>query len=280
MRALPKIDCREQCDPGPVPELLWLDPAELVVDDQYQRMLTVSRGSAQVRKIVREFSWRAFGALVVSAGADGRYAVLDGQHRAAAALSHGAIGRVPCVLVTGGVPEQARAFARINSDRRRLDQAQTFHALVAAGDARAVALKALLDEAGVAVQRNPHPDGVRPLHTRAIGPLNQMMQRVGEVHVLDALDMIATAHAELPNQFGGSQIWAVALVVKAIHDGQGDLDRLAAVVAGTDLEELQVKAAAYRRQFRRGTIYRHMADMLMHEYNRNLKGRLTKRLSA
>lgn len=71
------IDDAALPDPGEVPVLDWLDVDLIGVEAMYQRPLDMNR----VEGIVRGFSWRSFGALVVVPQQDGRFNVTDGQHR-------------------------------------------------------------------------------------------------------------------------------------------------------------------------------------------------------
>jgi hypothetical protein len=71
-------------DPGDVPVLDWLPVEAIGIEPLYQRPIDANRVDA----IVKQFSWRSFGALVVVPHADGRYNVTDGQHRLEAARLH------------------------------------------------------------------------------------------------------------------------------------------------------------------------------------------------
>jgi hypothetical protein len=100
-------------DPGPAPMLQWIRIADLIIDETYQRPLGGSNWSA-IQKIAANFLWSRFQPLLVAPIEGGRFAIIDGQHRAHAALLCG-IEQVPAVAVMVGREEQSRSFAWVNS---------------------------------------------------------------------------------------------------------------------------------------------------------------------
>lgn len=133
-------------DPGPAPELVWLAVTDLVVDETYQRPL-LSRNIRAIRKIAGAFDWARFQPIQAAPLGDGRYAVVDGQHRAHAAALAG-IARIPasvCVLTPG---RQAAAFAAVNTQRTNVTQLDLFRAALAAGDEWAILCARVVADAG------------------------------------------------------------------------------------------------------------------------------------
>ncbi len=88
-------------EPGPAPLLQWVKIAELVVDDRYQRPI-YGAGRVNVRRIAEAFSWAKFAPIVVSPVEGGRFAIVDGQHRATAALLRG-IEAVPAQVIIAAI---------------------------------------------------------------------------------------------------------------------------------------------------------------------------------
>lgn len=120
------------------PRMLAVDKLE--VDEQLQR----KRSEANVADIARNFNWPEFGALDVVAVGDGRYIVVDGQHRLEAARRR-AVTSVPCrVVVMSSREEQARFLVEKNSRIRRMDADSKFRLLVVAGESTATAVSAML----------------------------------------------------------------------------------------------------------------------------------------
>ncbi|MFN3868998.1 MAG: ParB N-terminal domain-containing protein, partial [Hyphomicrobiaceae bacterium] len=87
-------------------ELCMLPLDRLVVDESYQRPIT-GKGRLNINRIVAKFDWRKFAPLVVTEVDGGRYAIIDGQHRATAALMHPDVHLVPCMVVKASVAEAA-----------------------------------------------------------------------------------------------------------------------------------------------------------------------------
>mgnify|MGYP003335309740 CR=1 FL=1 len=75
-------------------DLQWIDKAELSVDHTYQR----PEAKQKVLRIASEFSWQKFGCLVVSERQSGEMVVIDGQHRALAAIRRDDVNKVPCIV--------------------------------------------------------------------------------------------------------------------------------------------------------------------------------------
>lgn len=133
-------------NPGPAPMLQWIRVDQLVIDDDYQRPLGRSNWKA-IERIAANFLWSRFQPLLVAPIEGGRFAVIDGQHRAHAALLCG-ITEVPAVAVQVGVEEQSRAFAWVNSQTIKVTSLQVFKAARAAGEDWAVRASAAVTAAG------------------------------------------------------------------------------------------------------------------------------------
>ena len=132
-------------EPG---RLMMLDKAALEVDASYQRSATAGK----VKRIAAEWSWLACGALVVADRGDGRFFVIDGQHRALAAMKLSAVRQLPCVVFqTEGSREEASGFLRANRDRKPMTATQAFAAMVTAGDGDALFVQSMLCEHGFSV---------------------------------------------------------------------------------------------------------------------------------
>ena len=154
-------------EPG---RLMVLDKAALEVDASYQRRAA----DGKVKRIASEWSWVACGALVVADRGDGRFFVIDGQHRALAAMKLSAVRHLPCVVFqTEGRREEASGFLRANRDRKPMTAVQAFAAMVTAGDKDAVFVQNLLDEQGLALSTSAATTGA----FKATGCLLQIARR-------------------------------------------------------------------------------------------------------
>jgi hypothetical protein len=129
-----------------LPELIWIPIANLVVDDRYQRPLGKNNWS-RIRNIARSFRWSRFSPVLVAPRCDGTYALVDGQHRAHAALLCG-FSSVPAMSVEMDDSEQARSFSWVNDQVTRISTFHIFKAALAAGDDWAVRSNTAVSEAG------------------------------------------------------------------------------------------------------------------------------------
>lgn len=188
-------------------ELRWVPLKHLFIDPAYQRAILDS-GKANILKMVEEFSWTKFGVLDVTRRGKDRYAVIDGQHRATAALIHGGVREVPCLILERTPAEEARAFAAINHNVTRIHPLQTFRAAVSGGDPEAMSVAKACAEAGVTIAPYPKNE-LRPGETMALGAVRACMKLRGAETLITALMILRAADPQ-------SGLSAVA--VKALCD--------------------------------------------------------------
>lgn len=124
-----------------LPKVELLSVNDLYVDTRYQRIIR-SEGRKNIRHIVENFNWMHFQPLLVSpiGKRDGRdaYTIVDGQHRAIAALNHPGVHRIPCAIVNLAPEEQAHVFAEINSKIVKVNALEIFWARYFSGDEDAI----------------------------------------------------------------------------------------------------------------------------------------------
>lgn len=177
---------------GPPPEVRWVDPRGLLIEDGYQRTLS-ERSAALIHRIVTEFDWRAFKPPIVAETEGGRLAVIDGQHTAIGAASHPEVGRIPVLVVAASeMIDRAKAFLRHNRDRVAMTPMQIHHAAVAAGDEVAVALSEAADRAKVRILRSPSASP-RVGDTMAVSTLRTICERRGVGFTARVLRILAEA---------------------------------------------------------------------------------------
>lgn len=135
-------------DPRPqaAPQLMWIDVGDLVIDEQYQRPLTASNKAA-IRRIAQDFQWSRFSPVLVAPVAGGRYALIDGQHRAHAAALCG-FQSIPAMVTLVAPEEQALAFIEINTRQIRVGAHQVYRAALTAGEPWAIACRDAVEAAG------------------------------------------------------------------------------------------------------------------------------------
>lgn len=129
----------------PLPQVQWIAIADMVIDETYQRPLG-QRNITAIAKIADAFNWAMFSPLIVAPIEGGKYAVIDGQHRAHAAAVCG-FTSVPAMITTVSHSDQAASFVRINTGQIRASATQVYRARLAAGDAAAKEMDATVTAA-------------------------------------------------------------------------------------------------------------------------------------
>lgn len=139
---------------GMPPSIENRNPAELNLDDSYQRSTDNHASQNLIRKIAHGWDWRMCLPLVVSKRDDGSLWVIDGQHRLAGAKLRGDIPFLPCcVSIYGSVADEAAMFVAMNRTRKPMNRLDDFHAAIASGDAEAIEIAKLITDAGFTVSR-------------------------------------------------------------------------------------------------------------------------------
>lgn len=176
-------------DPGELPVIDWLDKSLVDIDPAYQRGLDRNR----VRKILTDFDWASFGAVVVAPTADGRYHCTDGQHRLEAAKLHPMVSAVPAIIVAvSGTKAEAANFIALNRDRKNITALDRYWAEVSAEDEDALTVSQVVARAGVTVQRYPSAD-YKPRQTIAVSALRSLVEARGVIRARQALEVLAKA---------------------------------------------------------------------------------------
>lgn len=129
-----------------VPEVDFINISDLVIDDSYQRSIE-RRGWTNIRNIALNFDWAKFSPLMVSRRQYGKFAIIDGQHRAHAAKLCGIVV-VPALVSNLTMPQEASAFSWINGAVTALTPNQIFRAALAACESWAVQCDAVVKRGG------------------------------------------------------------------------------------------------------------------------------------
>lgn len=184
-------------EPGPAPEILYLEPRQLVVNEEYQR--GVSRaGIRQIRQMAERWDWSAFKAPSVARTDDpDLYEVVDGQHTAIAAATNGTIPYLPCLVMSAEtLAEKASGFLGINRDRIALTKAAIYNALVAAQDETAITVFCALSDSGCRMLDVPPNAGRWEVgDTLAVGTLLDIGKRRGGPRLTTLLTLLKGAQA-------------------------------------------------------------------------------------
>jgi len=283
---------------GARPVLQWIPIGELSIDATYQRAVR-GAGEKLVAQIAERFDWGRFGVLFVTPSSDGRgYAVIDGQHRLAAARARGDIDALPASIISADRPldtaRQAALFISINGDRLAVRPINLFWAAVHQGEPVAVSMVAICRDAGVNIARY---QGVHyePATTSAIAALRAAVVECGaQTPILTAalralveaqrLGTEQSVPARTPTgrrpgrpvrppvdglMMGGNAIRAAVKAVAA-REGKVSIARLGRAILslGEMAEQIDLGRAARRADRGDNTIWSPMAARMLEAYDR------------
>lgn len=244
--ALPKGTLRgvePSADIGKPPQLDWVEPKSLCVEEDYQRDLS-QRSIGMIRRIVAGWRWSKIKP-VICVRVGNRLAVIDGQHTAIAAASHGGIDKIPVMIVeAASVKERAEAFISQNRDRLALTPMHMHFAALAAGDEIAVAVDQACRKAGVTILRTGKGErGVyRVGETLAIGIIGRIVSRIGVHNGAKILKVLVDAKRA---PIAAHEIAAVQqLLFDAAYKGKVDPFDLATMLRSKPMEEWRAIAWA------------------------------------
>lgn len=152
---IPLVDRDVQPAKGKCGDLRMLPPGDLLVDSRYQREIG-PLGNLKIKRIAAGFDWGKFAPLlVVQLEGSDVFAIIDGQHRAAAAASRNDVPLVPCFVLSLPLKAQAETFIAINNEGTKIATGALWHARSAAGDREALEVITCATAAGVKIPRSP-----------------------------------------------------------------------------------------------------------------------------
>lgn len=225
---------------GDRPDLAWVDVGLIDVDSNYQREIR----PRLVERILKGFSWAKFGALVLTRKADGRYNVVEGQHRWKAAELHPDVSQVPAVIVPhAGMADEAGNFLAINRDRMAVTSVEQYWAGLTAGDTEAAKISTVLQSAGCDVV--PSQGYYRPHLTNSIGAVKRCIERYGEEATRRALLVIREAWPTDAHALRGTLITALSRIIRN-NAGIADAE-LSNALRPQSFAQLTAHAEAFRK---------------------------------
>lgn len=203
-------------------------------DTNYARLLYEKR----IEKFKQEFDWKLFGRPVVSRRSDGRYAVVDGNHRIAAAVAlFGATVEIPVdILPTVSYREEARLYVHLNKDRWAHTIYQLFKGNKEAGDPETVAIAHMLDARAITPLDKTDGYPTIGLSTHAIRQLYRVY-RTGSLP--ETLDILIDAWGRHPDCLGMQPLAAVGQFL--VDYPKADPARLRKVLGAADVGLLSVQ---------------------------------------
>lgn len=127
----------------------WLCPDQILIDPDVQRKFEAKHAAS----IARRYDPLMFGMGHVSVRADGKYYVLDGQHRCAAARQAGHGGIPVLFKIYRGLSsaEEAALFITLNANKKAVTALDTFRLNVKAGHPASCDISRIVESFGLRV---------------------------------------------------------------------------------------------------------------------------------
>jgi hypothetical protein len=193
---------------GRVSEMRWIPAGDLQRDSDYNRTIR----SFRVEAIRRNFNPDGLGLLYVSEREDGRFYIIDGQHRHQSILDLGmASCLVPCAVYRNLTRDEERLiFLLLNRERLPLSAIDAFQARAAAGENLAGSMKDLLDRYGILLVKGRQP-GVREI--ASVSVLEEIDRRWGERMMERVLALFESGWPEQPRIYRRQLLMAAASVL-------------------------------------------------------------------
>jgi len=244
----------------PPPFIASLRVGEVFPDSAYQRPLDDSR----VQRMVDAFDLSLLGIIDVSQRDDGRYAVIDGQHRWAVVRElHGASGTLVCNVHRGlTVAQEAALFYGIDRSRRNLTGWDRWWARRGSGEQVVLDIEEVVNRHNLQVSAATR-DGV----FRATRAAEDVVV-LGGLDLLDStFGLLVAAWGRAADALDGALLHGLALVLHH-YDLETEISPDRLVAAMQDIAPRQVKArAAQLREAHKGVMARLVAAVLVDRYN-------------
>lgn len=252
----------EEAGPKRDPFVAALPVADLFADPTYQRDLDDLR----VQRMVRDFDPALVGIIEVSRRADGRYAILDGQHRWATVRDH-EFDRtdrphIACRVHTGlTVADEARLYHQLNTTRKQLTGWDRWLARRAAGEQAVLDIEACVTAHGFTVGMREGAGVLRA--TKAA----ENVVALGGIPLLgEVLSVIRAAYGDDQAGLDAAIIHGLGHVMKFYDREELDLHRLVEALQGVVPRQLTARAAAVR-EIHKGTLDRLTGHVIVERYN-------------
>lgn len=246
---------------GDPPELVWLPLSALVINDAYQRHVS-EKSVTLIRRMVGRYDWGRVKALSVVELDGGLFEVIDGQHTAIAAATHGGIEKLPCLLMRGrDAAMRAADFVSLNRDRLAMTPMQVFFAELAAGEELAGDVDQGVKAAGGRVLKHPPPHGKFEIGDAVCVAQLRALARAGGVAYVKRAVRICVAGKCAPVK--AVTLKALQKLLWAGHPAQGRITDtgLATALANHGQEGL-IALAQRRREQQGGSLADALADIL------------------
>lgn len=240
---------------------------EMFVDQSYQRVCDVVRA----RKMSADWDRRLAGIIEVSDRGEGvrpRYALVDGQHRWAAA----GFLKSPPVLVANvheglTVADEAALFDKLNRQRKQPSPWDHWRARRAAGDLTVLGIERTAAAKGLEVS-----DRVRDGSLWCISTLEKITASAGGLELLAAvLTVLTSAYGTQRSAFEAPVVHGTSMVLHTF-DERCDVNRLIAALTEIPPQRIRQQASIMRDAGTSGSLAKLAAVAIANQYNRQSGG--------
>lgn len=234
--------------------------ADLRVDPVYQRDLTAQF----VERLAEKWDIVTAGTIVVSKRPDGNLYIVDGQHRAAAAVRAGETHILAQVVNEPSAEEEARL--RLKGNVKRTDRVfEVFRARLASGDETALAIERILGDFGTQVNMVPTMNtGIN-----AITAVEKLYKLDGGVTLITVLSLLKKLFGEIRPEFASSDLLKGLTWFLAHHGDVIDTERFERVFRMTGPSTLSRSARAHKASLG-GALWVNTYRALVTMYNEGL----------
>lgn len=238
---------------------------EIFADATYQRVLDVARA----RSMSTNWDRRLAGVIEVSdrgEHASPRYAIVDGQHRWAAAKNLRPAPVLVANVHEGLTPaDEAALFDKLNRQRKQPTTWDHWRARRAANDQLVLAIEETALRHELRVHEQSGKDGV----ITCVSTLEKIANSVGGLDLLDAaLNLIKQAWGEQRDAYDSPIVMGMAMVIQTFGaDRRLNGPRLVEALAPTPARRIRFQASALRDSTP-GSLAKLTAITLVNQYNR------------
>lgn len=240
IQAMPSlIDGKVSVDFGQRPELQWIDPASLLVDEAYQRNLS-KRSLNVIKVVIKNFAWRKMKPPIV-VSTEGKLHCVDGQHTAIAAATLNLVEIPVFVVGAASLAERADAFVAHNRDRVAMTPMDVFRARLAAMDADALDVESVCRRAGVSLKLINPTSKIMVGDSASVGTIQRLVKRQGVIKARMVLEALVVG-GRAP--IGSAEIHAVEAAMVLVRPATTIPEMAAAIRSLSDHGVIEAKMLA------------------------------------
>ena len=239
-------------------------PIDSMLVPKYGRELSISK----VQRLVRNFDIDAIGIPFLSLHSSGEYAIIDGQHRIAAARMKG-FHTLKCLVFIDITYEQEASlyvkFATVNKQTAR----DRFKAKVEARDLIAVDIVDLCEQIGLVVSTNGQIVG----GIQAVGTLEKLYEKHGRAHLRDVLATVYRVWGDHIRAYNSPILEGLSAFILRYEASTPKLDwnRLITCLKNLTPDSLLAKSSQLKGILSKTESNTAVGQVVLIEYNKNLR---------